>query len=163
MVSLSAMYVNERWPAMREAWKFFVDLYRHWFLLMGGLFGFLWLIASLNWSGLSPWWLFVLGFVAFVIASFLAWRDQYREAHPYSEERYQAARRKATNFTEDQWLAFERLAIEGSVPADQLPPTLEATAMIDRDYTTAHCSIKPDFALIIPRLIKEWRAGKLPS
>ena len=146
--------------AMREFRMFLVAVVKHWLASMGGgLFACLTMAASL-WSPQWLAWLFGLLCFAFVIsACFLAWRDQYREAHSYDEETFAFVKAQFMLLNEEEKTSLARLAIAKRLPSDQMPATLESTGFLQRDFTTGHVGIAADFSRILPQLVKEWEAG----
>jgi hypothetical protein len=130
------------------------------------------IISVLVWALAAYWepmplslrWAFILGgIIGLLAAGFSAWRDMRREARPYGEGTYKHAKVLFANLAEADKAALERIAVERNLAAALVPDCgrLEQTGMVDRNLATAMLSLHPEYRLIVPRLVKEWRSGRL--
>jgi hypothetical protein len=100
---------------------------------------------------------FVVLLACFVIAAFRTWREADREARPYDAETWQHAQSLFAGLAEADREKLERLAIAKNLPLPD-PGKLEQLGLVIRDPTTGSHQLHLEYAKIVPRLVKDWRA-----
>jgi hypothetical protein len=133
-------------------------VFQKWLLSLSGSLSALWgLIEHIRGKSAMPYWWFA-GSI-FILAIFLVWCDMFWEARPYEKETYRHAQNKFANLSDSGKMLLEEIAIAKSIP-DTGPASQEIyrTGFLDRAFADASYSLKPDFAKIVPRLVREWRS-----
>lgn len=147
---------------MAELGQFIIAIWRHWLGKISGVFGLTWTVALLFFPGAPAWTFGVLCVVAFAVACFQAWRDEYLAARPYERETLRHAKEVFDKLPSVFKATLDQLAIEKIVPPGEsggILWQLEKTGFVRRDYVTANYSLTSEYEYIIPRLAKEWRSS----
>jgi len=118
-------------------------------------------IGGMIWQGPAYLLLFLATLAAcLLLASYRVWRDSFHEAHPYSAEFYESAKERFNKLPDGLKEFFEKLSKDHDAASTTVSQAAEETRFLLRDPISAHVRFHPDYRLLIPRLVKEWRSAK---
>jgi hypothetical protein len=148
--------------------NFLRELYGDWVTRMTGPAGLILTVLGETLPGAQSRYLTAAGVVCLIVSAYRLWAAKHRAllaaqaelaARPGESEFLRHARRTFLGLTEAQREFLARLAVEKSAACAD-PAPLEATGFVRRDWSTGRLSLDPEFAAVLPWLVREWRRAR---
>lgn len=136
-------------------WAYVKSFVSHWIALMSGVLGLILAIAFRIYPGAPPWIFDVMCLAGFQLAGFLAFRDIFKEARPYSQETFEHARRVFDGLSPEAHAFLRRVCVERYVQGAGNMFGLESLGFLSHDLSNGLNFLLPPYNRIVPRLLHE--------